>query len=88
MTLLAWIALGLIAGFVARKWVNRGAVVRLMDSVLLGSLGALLGGSLFGLLGSNVAYGIVGAVTGAIAMLGVCAHVRRRGTVMAPAGRG
>lgn len=78
MTLLAWIALGLIAGLVARMSLVRGGAVRLLDCVLLGSLGALLGGSVLSLLGSNAVFGLAGAVVGAFAMLGVCARVRRR----------
>ena len=79
MTLFAWISLGLIAGLATRLWFVPGGAVRLIDCVLLGSLGALLGGSLFGLLGSNVAFGLSGAAAGAIAILAVCARVRRRG---------
>jgi uncharacterized membrane protein YeaQ/YmgE (transglycosylase-associated protein family) len=87
MTLFSWIAFGLVAGLAARKLINRGGSERLLDCMLQGCLGALLGGSLFGLVGSNVAYGLAGAAAGAIAMLSVCAHVRRRGTAVAPAGR-
>jgi uncharacterized membrane protein YeaQ/YmgE (transglycosylase-associated protein family) len=86
MTLLAWIALGLFAGFVARIVVLRGVALLLLDCVLLGSLGALLGGGLFGLAGSNPALGLAGAALGAITMLGVCALVRRRGAGVAPVG--
>ena len=70
MTLLAWIALGSISGVLARTFMYRHAAVRLLDSALVATVGALLGGSLFSLFGTVVAYGLVGATVGAVATLG------------------
>ena len=78
MTLLAWIALGLISGVLARTFLYRGVAVRLLDSALVGTVGALLGGSLFSLFGTGLAYGIVGATAGAMAALGALQLVGRR----------
>jgi len=52
MSILAWIVLGLIAGFIASKiYVGTGQGV-LMD-IVLGIVGAVVGGYLFDMLGST-----------------------------------
>jgi uncharacterized membrane protein YeaQ/YmgE (transglycosylase-associated protein family) len=75
MSILAWIILGLIAGFIASKiFVGSGQGV-LMD-IVLGIVGAVVGGYLFSALGAT---GITGfnlwsmfvAVIGAIVLLWV-----------------
>jgi uncharacterized membrane protein YeaQ/YmgE (transglycosylase-associated protein family) len=75
MSILAWIALGLIAGFIASKiFVGSGQGI-LMD-IVLGIVGAVVGGYLFSALGST---GITGfniwsmfvAVVGAVVLLWV-----------------
>ncbi len=50
MTIFNWVILGLIAGFVASKLVNRQGSGLLMD-IAIGITGALLGGLLFDELG-------------------------------------
>lgn len=73
MSLLAWIVLGLIAGFIASKIVNRKGEGMVLD-VVLGVVGAILGGWLFatfgmaGVSGLNV-YSVFVAVMGAIVVL-------------------
>jgi uncharacterized membrane protein YeaQ/YmgE (transglycosylase-associated protein family) len=73
MSIIAWIVLGLIAGFVASKIVNKTGQGVLLD-IALGIVGAVVGGWLFTLLGAepvtglNV-YSIVVAVIGAIVVL-------------------
>jgi uncharacterized membrane protein YeaQ/YmgE (transglycosylase-associated protein family) len=73
MSILAWIILGLIAGFIASKiFVGSGQGV-LMD-IVLGIVGAVVGGYLFSALGST---GVTGfnlwsmfvAVVGAVVVL-------------------
>jgi len=52
MSIIAWIVLGLIAGFIASKiYVGSGQGI-LMD-IVLGIVGAVVGGYLFDLLGST-----------------------------------
>jgi uncharacterized membrane protein YeaQ/YmgE (transglycosylase-associated protein family) len=46
MSFLAWIVLGLVAGFIGSKLVNRRGEGMLLD-VLLGVVGAMVGGWLF-----------------------------------------
>lgn len=73
MSFLAWIILGLIAGFIASKIVNRAGEGFLMD-IVLGIIGAVVGGWLFrtfgmpGVTGFNF-YSLAVAVAGAIVLL-------------------
>ena len=73
MTILAWIVLGLIAGFIGSKIVNKSGSGILMD-ILLGVGGAVVGGWLFntvgaaGVTGLNI-YSMVVAVIGAVVVL-------------------
>ena len=73
MSILAWIVLGLIAGFVASKLVNRTGGNLVID-LLLGVVGAFVGGFLFtrfgaaGVTGLNL-YSILVAIVGAVVVL-------------------
>lgn len=84
MSIIAWIVLGLIAGFIASKIVNKSGEGVILD-IVLGIVGALVGGWLFsvfgmpGVSGVNV-YSMLVAVIGAIVFLVVYhAIVGRRG---------
>ena len=81
MSILAWIVLGLISGFIASKIVNKSGEGLLLD-IVLGIVGAVVGGWLFGLLGhSGVTgvniYSLCVAVIGAIVVLVVYHAIRR-----------
>ncbi|MDP8986580.1 MAG: GlsB/YeaQ/YmgE family stress response membrane protein [Pseudomonadota bacterium] len=83
MSFLAWIILGLISGFIASKIVNKSGEGLLMD-IILGIIGALVGGWLFnefgmaGVSGVNL-YSMLVAVVGAVVVLLIYhALVRRR----------
>lgn len=73
MSILAWIVLGLIAGFLASRIVNNTGQGVLVD-VLLGVVGAVVGGFLFeqfgqpGVSGLNL-YSLLVAVVGAVVVL-------------------
>jgi uncharacterized membrane protein YeaQ/YmgE (transglycosylase-associated protein family) len=73
MSLLAWIVLGLLSGFIASKIVNKSGEGALLD-IALGIVGAVIGGFLFqtfgmaGVTGVNI-YSILVAVIGAIVFL-------------------
>lgn len=73
MSFIAWIVLGLVAGFVASKIVNKAGEGMLMD-IVLGVVGAFLGGWLFntfgmpGVTGLNL-YSLLVAVVGAALFL-------------------
>lgn len=81
MSFLAWIILGLIAGFIGSKLVNKSGEGFIMD-VLLGVIGAVVGGWLFtkfgaaGVTGLNL-YSILVAVVGSVVVL-VAYHMIRR----------
>jgi uncharacterized membrane protein YeaQ/YmgE (transglycosylase-associated protein family) len=82
MSFLAWIILGLIAGFIGSKLVNRRGEGILLD-ILLGVVGAFAGGWLFhifgapGVSGLNL-YSLVVAVVGSTVLLVVYHAFRRR----------
>jgi len=57
MGILAWIIVGLIAGFLASKVVNRSGEGLVRD-VLLGVVGAIVGGWIFHAMGEPGVYGI------------------------------
>ena len=57
MSVLAWVVLGLIAGFIGSKIVNRRGEGIVLD-ILLGVVGALAGGWLFRMFGAS---GVSGA---------------------------
>ena len=73
MTILAWILLGLVAGFLGSKIVNKTGEGMVVD-IVLGIVGALVGGFLFnqfgqaGVTGLNV-YSILVATLGAVVVL-------------------
>ncbi len=73
MSILGWLILGLIAGFIASKIVNRAGEGVVMD-IVLGIVGAMVGGLLFdrfgavGVDGFNL-YSMLVAVIGAIVVL-------------------
>ncbi len=83
MTFLAWIVLGLIAGFIASKLVNGTGEGLLMD-IVLGIVGAVAGGWLFntfgepGVTGLNL-YSVLVSVVGAAVVLLVYHTIAGRG---------
>jgi uncharacterized membrane protein YeaQ/YmgE (transglycosylase-associated protein family) len=81
MSFLAWIVLGLIAGFIASKIVNKQGEGFFLD-IILGIVGAVAGGWIFsafgaqGVSGVNL-YSILVAIIGAVVVL-VVYHALRR----------
>jgi uncharacterized membrane protein YeaQ/YmgE (transglycosylase-associated protein family) len=81
MSILAWIVLGLIAGFIGSKIVNKSGEGVILD-ILLGIVGAVLGGWLFnrfgasGVTGLNL-YSLLVAVVGAVLFLVIYHAIRR-----------
>ena len=73
MGVIAWIILGLVAGFIGSKVVNKTGSGLLMD-IVLGIVGAVVGGFIFaqfgsaGVTGFNV-YSMIVAIIGAIVVL-------------------
>ncbi len=81
MSFLAWIVLGLIAGFIASKIVNKQGEGFFLD-IILGIVGAVAGGWIFsafgaqGVSGINL-YSILVAVIGAVVVLALYHALRR-----------
>ena len=81
MSFLAWIVLGLIAGFIGSKIVNKRGDGMILD-ILLGVVGALVGGWLFstfgasGVTGLNL-YSLMVAVVGSVVFLVIYHAIRR-----------
>jgi uncharacterized membrane protein YeaQ/YmgE (transglycosylase-associated protein family) len=73
MSIIGWLILGLIAGFIASKLVNRHGEGFLLD-IVLGIIGALVGGFIFsafgahGVTGLNL-YSMLVAIVGAVVVL-------------------
>ena len=73
MSIIGWLLLGLIAGFIASKIVNKEGEGVLLD-IVLGVIGAVVGGFLFTFFGAapvtglNI-YSMVVAVVGAVVVL-------------------
>ena len=80
MSFLAWIVLGLVAGFIGSKLVNKGGEGLILD-IILGIVGAIAGGWLFNLFGASGVtglnlYSLLVAVVGAVVVLVVYHAVR------------
>jgi uncharacterized membrane protein YeaQ/YmgE (transglycosylase-associated protein family) len=81
MSFLAWIVLGLLAGFIGSKIVNKSGEGVVLD-ILLGVVGAVIGGFIFnefgspGVTGLNL-YSLMVAVVGSVIFL-VVYHALRR----------
>ncbi len=78
MSFIAWIVLGLISGFIASKLVNKSGEGFILD-ILLGVIGAFVGGWIFSTFGMNGVtglnlYSMLVAVVGAVLVL-VLYHV-------------
>ncbi len=84
MSIIGWLILGLIAGFIASKIVNKRGEGVLLD-IVLGIIGALVGGFLFtqlgatGVTGFNL-YSMFVAVVGAVVVLVVYHMIAGRST--------
>jgi uncharacterized membrane protein YeaQ/YmgE (transglycosylase-associated protein family) len=81
MAIISWIVLGLIAGFIGSKLVNKTGEGLILD-IALGIVGAVVGGGVFGIFGmSGVTglniYSLIVAVVGAVVFL-VAYHAVRR----------
>jgi uncharacterized membrane protein YeaQ/YmgE (transglycosylase-associated protein family) len=67
--LLAWLVVGLIAGFLASR-VMRGGGYGMIGDIVVGIVGAFIGGWLAGFLGFGSTYGLIGSIV--IAFIGAC----------------
>ena len=74
MGFLAWIVVGLIAGWLAGQ-VMKGGGYGVLADVVLGILGGVVGGWVFGLLGIGTGSGMIGSIivafVGAVILVGI-----------------
>lgn len=83
MSILAWLVVGLIAGFLASKVINKTGSGLVMD-IVLGVVGALVGGLIFNFFGHSAAtginiYSIFVSFVGAVVVLLIYHALFRRG---------
>ena len=77
MSIIIWIIVGALAGWIASKIMNTDAQMGAIANIVVGILGALLGGWLVGLFGIEVADGqlnipsILTAILGAVVLLAI-----------------
>lgn len=82
MTILAWLVVGLVAGWIGSMIVNRGGEGPLLD-IVLGIVGAIVGGFAFNLIGHTGVtginlYSIFVAVIGSVIVLALYHTIFRR----------
>jgi len=73
MSIISWIILGLVAGFIGSKIVNKSGSGMIMD-IVLGIVGAIAGGVIFSLFGASGVtglniYSLVVSIIGAVVVL-------------------
>jgi len=80
MGILAWIVVGLIAGWLAGQVMKGGGYGVIVD-IILGILGGILGGWIFGLLGIWHGGGIIGSIVvafiGAVILVAITRLLKR-----------
>jgi len=82
MSIIAWIVLGLIAGFIGSKLINKRGDGFFLD-IILGIIGAVVGGWVFsqfggtGVSGLNL-HSLIVAVIGAVLVLVIYHAIRRK----------
>jgi uncharacterized membrane protein YeaQ/YmgE (transglycosylase-associated protein family) len=82
MSIIAWVVLGLIAGFIGSKLVNKRGEGFFLD-IILGVVGAVVGGWVFSLFGGLGVSGLnlhslIVAVIGAVLVLVIYHAIRRK----------
>jgi len=80
MGFVAWIVVGLVAGWLAGQLMKGGGYGVVVD-IILGLLGGVVGGWLFGLLGLSSGGGMIGSIIvafiGAVILVGITRVLKR-----------
>lgn len=80
MGFVAWIVVGLVAGWLAGQLMKGGGYGVVVD-IILGLLGGVVGGWLFGLLGLSSSGGMIGSIVvafiGAVILVGITRVLKR-----------
>jgi uncharacterized membrane protein YeaQ/YmgE (transglycosylase-associated protein family) len=69
MSIVVWLLIGLVAGFLARALVPGRDPMGILGTLVLGLVGSMVGGFLANLLFDDTSIGIVGATIGSIIAL-------------------
>lgn len=83
MSIIVWIIVGALAGWIASMIVKTDASMGALANIVVGILGAFIGGWVVGLFGVNVAEGqlnfpsVLTAILGAIILLSIVKMLRR-----------
>jgi uncharacterized membrane protein YeaQ/YmgE (transglycosylase-associated protein family) len=81
-TILGWIVFGLVVGFIARAVVPGKDDIGILRTIVLGVVGSVLGGFVFGLLTGGLrgfhASGWIGSIIGAVIVLVIYNQVTGR----------
>jgi uncharacterized membrane protein YeaQ/YmgE (transglycosylase-associated protein family) len=70
--LVAWIIIGLIAGFLAGK-IMRGSGYGVIGDTIIGLIGALIGGLLGNLIIPDARFGLIGSII--VSLIGACLFI-------------
>ena len=80
MGFVAWIVVGLVAGWLAGQLMKGGGYGVVVD-IILGILGGIVGGWVFGLLGLSSGGGMIGSIivafVGAVILVGITRLLKR-----------
>lgn len=80
MGVIAWILVGLVAGWLAGQVMKGGGYGVVVD-IVLGILGGIVGGWVFGLLGISTGGGMIGSIIvafiGAVILVGITRVLKR-----------
>ena len=80
MGFIAWIVVGLVAGWLAGQLMKGGGYGVVVD-IILGILGGVVGGWVFGLLGLSSGGGMIGSIivafVGAVILVGITRLLKR-----------
>lgn len=83
ISIIVWIVVGAVAGWVASMIVKTDASMGALANIVVGILGAFVGGWIVGLFGINVAEGqlnfpsVLTAILGAVVLLAIVKMLRR-----------
>lgn len=86
LNIIIWIIVGALAGWIASKIMKTDAQMGALANIVVGIIGALLGGWMLGLFGIQVADGefsigsLLSAILGACVLIGILKLVRGGGT--------
>ena len=82
MGVIAWLVLGAFSGWIANRLMGKNISTGLLDNIIIGIIGAFIGGFVFNFFGAQTitglnAYSVFVAVVGACILLWIINKIRR-----------